>query len=442
MKHVFVVMLIAVAVCGAGCMGARSSEPQPTSVPAAVSTTSSSTDSASSTTSSSAEPESNTFTYTGDASSTFSFSYPTSVKLQTAGAQQSDVVAAFDLGAAFVPSSTVQAVPTAQLRVLVLDPADPRLKECYFSEQGWAPTSTGSAVEMGGGHMTLNGRDVCFYPDNASSADNGMDYLYSYAVDSGSRVVVFDFVVHAPDCTAFAQPDVDCTEFDESRDTAPFQPIVETFRGQPSTTNPLQFEDVSIESSSTDSEIDVMYPHLINNPAAEAFNALIDERVKAGVKDFQDLVSGGVDDASDTEPWTYDMNYEITYRDDHRFTVLLSGSEYTGGAHPNEDYLAISYDVDANKEITLADLFKSKVNYLKEISSLAIADLNKQNAADEFTDSDWITEGAGPDPENYQDFYLTKNALGVVFAPYQVASYAAGQQGVEIPYSKLKDLLP
>ena len=50
-------------------------------------------------------------------------------------------------------------------------------------------------------------------------------------------------------------------------------------------------------------------------------------------------------------------------------------------------------------------------------------------------------ERAGADPDNYQAWGVTAEELVLRFAPYQVASYADGQQEVRIPYGKLKDLL-
>ena len=50
-------------------------------------------------------------------------------------------------------------------------------------------------------------------------------------------------------------------------------------------------------------------------------------------------------------------------------------------------------------------------------------------------------QGAGPLPENYQDWLLTPDALVFIFEPYQVAAYAAGPQRVTILLADLQDIL-
>ena len=57
------------------------------------------------------------------------------------------------------------------------------------------------------------------------------------------------------------------------------------------------------------------------------------------------------------------------------------------------------------------------------------------------SDPDWLKSGAGPSWSNFQDFLLLPDTLVIRFPPYQVAAYAAGDQKVEIPLSKLSGLM-
>jgi hypothetical protein len=57
------------------------------------------------------------------------------------------------------------------------------------------------------------------------------------------------------------------------------------------------------------------------------------------------------------------------------------------------------------------------------------------------SDVDFLKEGTSPEDENFETFFFDNAYLTILFAPYQVASYAAGPQTLRIPTSELKDIL-
>ena len=52
-----------------------------------------------------------------------------------------------------------------------------------------------------------------------------------------------------------------------------------------------------------------------------------------------------------------------------------------------------------------------------------------------------INMGTTPEEVSFENFYFDGNDLVILFAPYQVAAYAAGPQTLRIPLSELASIL-
>mgnify|MGYP000617893958 FL=1 len=173
------------------------------------------------------------------------------------------------------------------------------------------------------------------------------------------------------------------------------------------------------------------------------FNTLVDAKVNATVAQFKTDAGEVSADELDSAlgPWTLFLDYQVYPAPKGRVSVVLEWSEYTGGAHPNSFYETLVFNLATGKEEKLADLFVPGVDYLKTLSDLSIAELTRRNDLVDFTDSNWITDGAGPKADNFAASYLSDSGLVVIFGPYQVAAYAAGPSEVVIPYSALQGKL-
>ncbi len=120
----------------------------------------------------------------------------------------------------------------------------------------------------------------------------------------------------------------------------------------------------------------------------------------------------------------------------HAVSYLVAVSTYEGGAHPNTGYISFIYDETGNR-LELADLFRSDANYLDRLSTLS----RKELSAREFAEAGMIDAGTEPTVENFSVFIIENTGLTLVFSPYQVAPYAAGEQLVTIPWNQFSDLL-
>ncbi|MFA5936054.1 MAG: DUF3298 and DUF4163 domain-containing protein [Patescibacteria group bacterium] len=194
-------------------------------------------------------------------------------------------------------------------------------------------------------------------------------------------------------------------------------------------------------------EIDVSYPRMngfVDADIQAAFNELIEQRVQDRIAEFRKIQGEFENESSEipNEPnWFLGQDFDVYTGAFGRFSIVMEGSEYTGGAHPNAFYDTVVFDLSTKKEVMFKDLFTSPEEGLVFVSDYAITELTERNTQAEFTDDEWMQSGAGPKEDNYTTWYLTEKELVIIFTPYQVAAYAAGPSEVRIPYDAMKGLL-
>jgi hypothetical protein len=183
-------------------------------------------------------------------------------------------------------------------------------------------------------------------------------------------------------------------------------------------------------------EIELKYPQVSypDNPAAEkTFNKMIGDFVNKSNSNF---IKEYRKDGGDFT-WSLSWNYGIKYPGNHLISLLFNEDSYQGGAHPNHDFHSFIYDMKNNKRLYLKDFFKPGVPYLQKISQYCFNTLKKL----EYSDEEWVKTGTAPKDANYKIFIVDKKGLVIIFPPYQVAAYVAGEQEVVIPYTYLKDII-
>lgn len=195
-------------------------------------------------------------------------------------------------------------------------------------------------------------------------------------------------------------------------------------------------------------EMSAVYPQLTGAPNAAGFNRLVKTRVANEIAAFKKQIM--TMSAEDLRMMPAEMNnyidigYDVEYADDDFISVNFVRSEFTGGAHPNYNFLTVNYDLKNNRELKLAELFKSGAKYLGTISAYATKDLRNRKDAESGESyglaQDVFADGALPKPENYARWSITKKGLLFTFDPYQVGPYAAGAQYVIVPFAALKSI--
>ncbi|MBD3281865.1 DUF4163 domain-containing protein, partial [Candidatus Uhrbacteria bacterium] len=191
----------------------------------------------------------------------------------------------------------------------------------------------------------------------------------------------------------------------------------------------MTYTTSSIETEEKGFSYEVSYPvfsgggedavEMVNNNIAD----YAEEQVALFVEDYENM-----NHEYDPGPWFLTIDYKIYRMDDFFVSVLMQGSIYSGGAHPNVFFKSFLFNLEEDGRLMrLDDLFNpmarrinprtgSRQDYLQYISSEAIGELMRRDIGEE----GWIMDGAGSEEDNYDMFYLTDDELVFIFGAYQV----------------------
>ncbi len=112
----------------------------------------------------------------------------------------------------------------------------------------------------------------------------------------------------------------------------------------------------------------------------------------------------------------------------------------TLGAHPNLFFHTFTFDLATGKQLALADIFANGAPYLTRLSGIARSKLPAIIGAD-MVDAQMLANGTTPEEKSFANFFLDNGNLTLLFAPYDVAAFAAGPQTLHVPLSSLSDIL-
>ena len=191
----------------------------------------------------------------------------------------------------------------------------------------------------------------------------------------------------------------------------------------------------SIIIKTKDIDVSVHYPQTGN----KAIDASLLAYARKAVDDFK---ASAVDKQPGEDAYTMELTYKIERNDAQILAVVFTEEAYAGGAHGNSDFATLSFLLPDGAQIFLPEIVDGSRG-IARISSLATSILIRTigSGPDAASDADTIKTGAGPLADNFKDFVWLPNRLHIYFPPYQVASYAAGPQEVNIPMSALADVV-
>ncbi|MEI6400057.1 MAG: RsiV family protein [bacterium] len=214
-------------------------------------------------------------------------------------------------------------------------------------------------------------------------------------------------------------------------------------RPNPSITNLslAQTKDKTFTKRDTGIYIKVHYPEY---QEAMPFLAIANATIRTVIKKEIDNFIANETDVTATDDGVSKLTGEYQILQPvHSVTTIIFKleSESKGSAHPYEYSQVLLIGDTDGQQIYTENLFNKKTLFWKDLSQLSKEQLKTVLA--ENYDEDMVNEGAGPDPKNFDNVYLSDTGLVVVFNPYQVAPYATGEVSITIPYSAIgKDLLP
>jgi hypothetical protein len=185
----------------------------------------------------------------------------------------------------------------------------------------------------------------------------------------------------------------------------------------------------------------ISYPQLEStgtlSPAAQKFNRRALAMAQKSTSDFSPIDGKGVLDA----------NYTVLLGTNDLISIELLAYEDGGGAHPNDIWSALTYDLAADKVLKLEDLFKPGSDYKTAIAKYLTDDINRR--AVELEKSEARRENRQPRNQDeplvsadqlteISDFALTPKGLVVYFDFAHVIAYFDKNL---VPYSVLKEYL-
>ena len=135
--------------------------------------------------------------------------------------------------------------------------------------------------------------------------------------------------------------------------------------------------------------------------------------------------------AEDNVMFTLDLDYSVMMDRNGYLSILTNYATYTGGAHPNSTRIGRTFDLKANKEFALRDVFQTEAFDLENTVAENIAEKVAEYADEEHVKSVHDAAIANIDDAG---FYLTDHMVHVFYVPYQIASYADGYLIADIRY--------
>ncbi len=208
----------------------------------------------------------------------------------------------------------------------------------------------------------------------------------------------------------------------------------------PSQNTSTSVQDKQITDNTKPFVIKITYPYIAG---LDDFNAKSKAIVDKELSDFKTNSLANDEAVKKVDPTDYakyPREYDLTIGydkgeiDNNIVSTIFNVYNFEGGAHGASYFITLNYNPKTKQEITLAELFPGDKNYLQTISTYCTADLTKQlTKALGSLDGTFLTDGAGPNADNFQFFLINKNNIIFYFPQYQVAYGAAGSFTVTMP---------
>lgn len=176
--------------------------------------------------------------------------------------------------------------------------------------------------------------------------------------------------------------------------------------------------------------IQIEYPHLSDKNLANYTREYIGDKKRQFIDNVQKL------ELTNDAKYEFKTDYQVNEMDD-TVGVHLQVYEYTGGAHYIRNDKSYYYDKKNNKLVTILDFLEGEeaLERLGNIAFYYVMQYSQKHNLD--FNQDMVKAGLKSEPLNYEYFNFEEDGLKLVFPPYQVAYYAAGEVSIKIPYQEL-----
>jgi hypothetical protein len=135
--------------------------------------------------------------------------------------------------------------------------------------------------------------------------------------------------------------------------------------------------------------------------------------------------------------YSYNTSVQVYYNAPNLLTLGFTDYSYTGGAHGMYATIVSSYDLKQNKVLKLSDVLLP--GYVEAVSrALANAVRRKYNLGDAAPLNTFLFEEEIAPNENYG---FTDKGVFFVYAPYEIAPYAAGEIELFVSFERIKEFV-
>ncbi|NOU99556.1 stalk domain-containing protein [Paenibacillus planticolens] len=197
--------------------------------------------------------------------------------------------------------------------------------------------------------------------------------------------------------------------------------------------NELKLTNKSESQTKTDNRsITLQYPQIEgwdHSAASAKINAFLQAEVEkykaAAIQQLSDLTED-TDTTMPDFPKTFDVNYQITYNQNHKLSLYFIVYTFSGGAHGFYSWDSHTFDLDTGNELSLTQVVSNNANYKTIINEKIKEQLKEQ---------DYELIEPFESIRNDQGFYLKDDTVVVYFGLYEYAPYALGILEFPIPLS-------
>lgn len=193
-------------------------------------------------------------------------------------------------------------------------------------------------------------------------------------------------------------------------------------------------KDYALDNAEASGTLEFKIPQLtMRSVEAGKINEDILEYFEEKLDDMDEMVE---DDRDLSAEATLNIGYELTYLNDDKICLLLTGYEYNGdAAHGMPFRKPLIYNLENGERMEAEDLFAVSEDEFGRAFIAAFEDRMAESPDDYWADAmDYVKEEASFDNE---DFYLTENGAVFYFEPYVLAAYAYGYIEAEVSYDSL-----
>lgn len=210
-----------------------------------------------------------------------------------------------------------------------------------------------------------------------------------------------------------------------------------------------KLESKAIDSVQDKTFFEATYPHFQNDTINNYIKNLInfndnpdmqynsmEEAGQGFIKEYEDYQK--LDYSS---PWPWYKQLKATVVENHKsyLGIKVNYEDFMGGAHGNHGIIYSNFNLNSKKEITIQDIILD--NKMDSLTLIAEEIFKKDEGIDSIQNSfpNYFFEDGQFSLNN--NFLLQKNSILFLYNIYEIKAYVEGVTRLEIPYSKINNML-